>query len=203
MFSNQMKCLLTVGAVCLLLVGCGEDKDPGTPIEDAMRKSSPSGMPMGMPTGMAPGMPGGLPTGMPGPDMLTKAASIKLTDEMMERYVKVLGELQNVKSPGAALLARYKFNTQEWTSLSLIIGGSYVRTSMAGSRPALEKQLAGLKTQLAEAGAEDKPMIEARLRALEAQMKAVEGFGQATEIDNHNMQELERWKDRVKAARSR
>ncbi len=196
-----MKTLTMATVLCLMLAGCGEDKSPGNPLEDAARGQNPAGMPMGMPTGMAPGMPGGMPTGLPGPDMLTKGARIKLTDEMMERYVSVLGELRNVKSPGAALLARHKFDVQEWTSLSMIIGGSYLRTSMAGSRPELEKQIAVLKARIASAGAEEKPMLEAGLRGLEAQMKAVEGFGEANEIDKHNMEVLTRWKDRVEAAR--
>ena len=69
-----MKKLALATALCLLLAGCGDDKDPGNPLEEAMRGK---GMPTGMPTGMPPMMPGGLPTGMPGPDVLGGGSTVQ------------------------------------------------------------------------------------------------------------------------------
>lgn len=199
-----MKKLVLVTAVCLLLAGCGDDKDPGNPIEDAMRGKTPAGMPSGMPTGMPPGMPGGLPAGVPGPDMLTKEATVKLTDDMMERYVAAIKELGSTDGmPSAALLTRHKFAMPQWLAINQIIGASYARTGMSAARPAMEKRLAELKKQLASADATQKPMVEMQIQVIESQLKAMPAVAEANDVDKHNMAVIERWKDRIQKAGGR
>jgi hypothetical protein len=197
-----MKTLTLATVLCLVLAGCGEDKSPGNPIEDAARGNNPAGMPMGMPTGMAPGMPGGLPTGLPGPDMLKKGGTIKLTDDMMKRYVELVTELKGVNAPDAAMLARYKFNMQEYLGVGMIIGSSTARSAMSGVRPQLEKQLAELRAKR-DAGKQPDPMVDRQIKMIEEQMKALGEIGEPNEVDAHNVEVVERWQERIDAAMGR
>jgi hypothetical protein len=146
-------------------------------------------------------MPGGMPTGLPGPDMLIKTGTVELTDDMMERYVALVEELGSAtKMPTAALLARHKFALPQWLALNQIIGGSLARSSMSGIRPKLEKQLADLKAERGTAPEAKQRILDAQIKGLEAQLKALGGIAEASDIDRRNMEVFERWRDRVEAA---
>jgi hypothetical protein len=146
-------------------------------------------------------MPGGMPSGMSSADLMKGGGTVKLSDEMMERYVSALKALRDVDTPGEAMLARYSFNTQQWLQISVIIGTSAARSVMSGSRPRLEKQLTELKQRLDQAGPEQKAMYAAQIQGMEAQLENMKGVGEANDIDKHNMEVIERWKDRLAAAR--
>ena len=173
-----MNKLMLACALCFVLAGCGDDKKAGNPFE-----------------GM-PGMPGGTSTA----DMMKGGGTVKLTDEMMERYVAAVKALKDIDTPGEAMLARYKFSTQQWVQVSMIIGTSTARSAMSGARPQLEKQLAEMKQRLAQAGPDEKAMFELQIENLEAQLESMKDVGEANDIDKHNMEVLERWKDRLDAA---
>jgi len=170
-----MKKLALVVTLCLAFAACGDDKDPGKAFEDA--------------------------TGGSAEDILKTGGKIELTDEMMERYVKLVKELKGLDGrPGAALLARYHFDLKQWLGVSMIIGSSAARSAMSGIRPKLEEQLKVLKEKLSTASEDQKAMYEAQIEGLEAQLESLGDYGEANEIDKHNMEVIERWKDRIEAA---
>ncbi len=175
-----MKQLLFALVACVVLAGCGDDS------------SSISG----------------LPGGVPGPthsdawkDMMTAGGKVKLTDDMMQRYVDLIQELKGADKPSAALYAKYRFNAMEYVQISQIIGTSTVRTGFADAAPKMKESLEKMKTRRdAETNPQMKAMLDKQIDAMEKQLGTMGGVGAANEVDRHNMAVLERWKDRLKAA---
>ena len=169
-----MKSLLAVFVLGSLCLGCGND----------------SGSPPGFPTDA---------TSVE--DMMKGSGTIELTDNMMEGYVEVLKQLKEVKTPTAALLARYKLDLVKWGQLSMLVGTTMARTTISNERPRMENDLADAKERLAAASTDDeREMIKLQVQGLEAQLESVKGFGQANDIDRKNLEVINRWKDRIEAA---
>lgn len=172
---------LLLGSVC---TACGDDR--GAP-------SDPFGR---------PGMPSGFPTDATSVENMMKGSgTIELTDDMMQGYVEVLKQLREVKTPTAAMLARYKLDLVKWGQLSMLVATTMARTTISNERPRMEKDLADAQDRLAAAGTdEEREMIKLQIQGLEAQLESVQEFGQANDIDRKNLEVINRWKDRIEAA---
>jgi len=180
-----MKKLVLVCALLLIASGCGDDKKPSDDaLGDVMNGKSPSGMPT--------------PESMQ--DVFKNAGKIKLTDDMMKDYVAMLSELKGVRTPGAALLAKYHFTAQKWVKIAMIIGTSKARVGVTDALPKLDAQIAKLKAKRDAAPPEQRAGYDRTLQMMESQRSALGGMGHANDIDRENAAVYERWKDRVEAA---
>lgn len=150
-----------------------------------------------------PGMPAGFPADASSiEDMMKGGGKIQLTDEMMQGYVDVLRELKDVKTPAAAMLARYKLDLVKWGQISMVVGTSMGRAMLSDARPRMQEQLAKAREQAANATNDSQRQIaEMQVQALEKQLEGLKDIGEANDIDRKNLEVINRWKDRLEAAR--
>ena len=180
--------MLRIGIMAMLvlvLAGCGDDGEK-------LLTRDGAGL---------PGLGGNLPSGEEFSDLVTKSGKIELTDEMMERYVGLMEALAGVETPTQALLARYKFDWQQWAGLSALIWGSQSRVALEDSRAGIEEALAEARAEVASATGVEKQMAESRIKAYEAQLANMGEIAGASEVDRKNVEVLKRWQDRLSAIR--
>ena len=172
-----MKKLLLPFVLCLAIAGCGDDAPSSSGLPDATHPDAWK-------------------------DVLSEGGKIRLTDDMMERYVGLIRELKSAAaSGGPALYAKYKFNALEYARISQIIGTSTVRTSMTDAAPQLQKTLDAMKARRAAAATPQmKALLDQQIKAMQERLGGPGTIGSANDVDRHNMEVIKRWRDRLKAA---
>jgi len=167
-------CALLV-SFALPLAGCGDD-----------------------PAGPAGHGTGGTEHGMVD-DLVNKPGTVRLTDEMMERYVGLMKEARDVGTPTEAMLLRYRFNLREFAILSAVIGGSQARVGVAESRAQAEQALTKARADAETAEGTKKDMADLRVTMLTQQLEALARVAGASDIDRANVEVLRRWQPKLKA----
>jgi hypothetical protein len=201
---------LAVLFAALALAACGDSKP--TPEEEA-RSALERAL-----RGETPGLPGGLtPTGLPvgagGSSGNPFGQAVELTDAMMQEYLDLSKELLargRSGMPPLDLLAARGWDLGRWAFVSQQVALAATAHGAAGlseTAAKTEKRIAELEQKLASASDSQRPMLEAQLKAMQAQREGIaEGLKQLggdadSPLMRKNREVLERWLPRLQAVR--